>query len=457
MENNDNLISENEVIEDIVLGVFITNYEQISNFIFRIKSDYFEVNENHQIFEIILELYKSNQPIDELIIKNCLYDIWHETNWNEKIGKLSNYHTYDLQIDFFVNKLQENYVNKQLVATALMVSNQATDKTSRINSAIMQLMDLKKLISVTESKNISKLIDQFKENKGFINTDLLVNTGLVDLDEKLNGGFEQKQLIIIGARPGVGKSALLMNFFNQILLEKKKKVLFVSFMMNPKRFLALLLSNKLKQPFNEIVNDFTASKYQEECKEIIAAEESDMFKYHFQKDNDIVSLLAEISSQKIRQGLDVVIIDNLQQLEDLNPIFYQNRNTSLGKNLRRLKQLAEEMNLLIVIGSELSRNTEKRISGRPVLSDLRDSGWIEELADKVLMIYRPACYNLSEWDDGTHTYNNAEIDICKNKLGQIGSVRVNYNVEAFAFSDYKNSSEAWDDNKLIPENRMNEF
>jgi replicative DNA helicase len=167
--------------------------------------------------------------------------------------------------------------------------------------------------------------------------------------------------------------------------------------------------------------------------------------------------LAEISSQKIRQGLDVVIIDNLQQLEDLNPIFYQNRNTSLGKNLRRLKQLAEEMNLLIVIGSELSRNTEKRISGRPVLSDLRDSGWIEELADKVLMIYRPACYNLSEWDDGTHTYNNAEIDICKNKLGQIGSVRVNYNVEAFAFSDYKNSSEAWDDNKLIPENRMNEF
>jgi replicative DNA helicase len=457
MENIDNLISTNEVNEKIVLGVFIVHFGQISKYILRIKLDYFEKKEHQQIFEIILELYKSNHPIDALIIKNCLYDIWHETNWHDTIEELTNFSTYHSQIDFFVNALQENYVNKQLVATALMVSNQATDKTARINTAIMQLMDLKKLISISEDENISKLIGQFKENKGLIDSDLLVKTGLVDLDEKLNGGFEQKQLIIIGARPGVGKSALLMTIFNQILSEKKKKILFVSFMMNPKRFLALLLSNKIKQPFNVIVKDFSPLAYKEECKEITAAEESGMFKYHFQKENDIVSLLSEISSQRIRNGLDVVIIDSLQQLEDLNPIFYQNRNTSLGKNLRRLKQLAEEMNILLIIGSELSRNTDKRGSGRPILSDLKDSGWIEELADKVLMIYRPECNNLTEWVDGTQTYNNAEIDICKNKLGQTGSVRVNYNTESFVFINYKYEYVEPKIEMQIPETRMDEF
>jgi replicative DNA helicase len=457
MEKQVNLISTNEINEKIVLGVLAAHNPTLENYFLRLKSDYFELKVHQQIYDVMLELFKSNNPIDVIIIKNCLYDIWNDTNWNEILADISNFETYHSQIDFFVRALQENYINKQLATTALVMGNQATDKTERINAAIMQLMELKKLISSAEGKSISKLIDLFNESKGLFEEDLLVKTGLVALDEKLNGGFEQKQMIIIGARPGVGKSALLMNIFNQILLEKKKKVLFVSFMMNPKRFLALLLSNKIKAPFNQIVKDFTPSNYKEDCKEITAAEESGMFKYHFQKDNDIVSLLAEISSQKIKNGLDVVIIDSLQQLEDLNPIFYQNRNTSLGKNLRRLKQLAQEMNLLIIIGSELSRNTEKRGSGRPVLSDLKDSGWIEELADKVLLIYRPECYNFTEWDDGTPAYKEADIDVSKNKLGQTGNVRVCYDSETFAFSDHKYGYVHAQEGMHIPTTRMDEF
>ena len=115
------------------------------------------------------------------------------------------------------------------------------------------------------------------------------------------------------------------------------------------------------------------------------------------------------------------------------------------------------MNLLIIIGSELSRNTEKRGSGRPVLSDLKDSGWIEELADKVLLIYRPECYNFTEWDDGTPAYKEADIDVSKNKLGQTGNVRVCYDSETFAFSDHKYGYVHAQEGMHIPTTRMDEF
>jgi replicative DNA helicase len=155
----------------------------------------------------------------------------------------------------------------------------------------------------------------------------------------------------------------------------------------------------------------------------------------------------------------VVIIDNLQMLEEINPIYYQNRNNTIGKNLRRLKQMALEFNFLLLIGSELSRSTERRSgsSCRPMLSDLKDSGAIVELADKVIMIYRPEYYQLSEWEDGEPTKDTGELMVCKNSMGHIENVKVAFNSDSFRFSDYIETDfyNGFDGN--IPLSRSNEF
>jgi replicative DNA helicase len=157
--------------------------------------------------------------------------------------------------------------------------------------------------------------------------------------------------------------------------------------------------------------------------------------------------------------VDVVIIDNLQMLDETNPVYYQNRNNTIGKNLRRLKQMAQEFNFLLMMGSELSRSAERRTgsSSRPMLSDLKDSGAIEELADKVIMIYRPEYYELSEWEDGEPTKDTGELIVCKNSMGTLDNVKVAFNPESFRFSDCIETiwHNGFEEN--IPEGRSNEF
>ncbi len=121
--------------------------------------------------------------------------------------------------------------------------------------------------------------------------------------------------------------------------------------------------------------------------------------------------------------------------------------------------MAQELDFLLVVGSELSRSAERRTSSstRPMLHDLKDSGWIEELADKVILIYRPEYYDLVEWEDGEVTKGTGELVVCKNNYGLMENIRVSYNVESRRFSNLVQTDFIQHEYFEIPESRKNEF
>jgi replicative DNA helicase len=459
MINKENIYPSHAMVEKTILAIFIRNSKTLYTYVLRIKPEYFHVEEFGLIYQLMLELVKENAPIDEPILINYLKELQPERDWPKEFEEIKIWGEFDDKLDTFVNKLEDNFVNRKFVEIALMISDLGISEQKRINSSVQQLLDLKKLISHKTEEPLSKLMLEFMKTGGFQEKEAMVGSGIKMLDKLMGGGFEKKQLLVIGSRPGMGKTAFLMSMCNSIIDEGNKRVLYISLSLNPKHFLTLMLANRLNYSLTKIYAGEFPDNYNTACNSLLEAENNGFFKYHFQTDNDFMNLMAEINNHRMRYGLDVVIIDNLQMMDESNPVFYQNRNNTLGKNLRRMKQLAQELNFLLVVGSELSRNAERRSSSstRPMLHDLKDSGWIEELADKVILIYRPDYYDLVEWEDGESTKGQGELIVCKNNFGLLENLRVNYNEESRRFSNLLQPEFVQREYFEIPLSRKDEF
>jgi replicative DNA helicase len=459
MNTEEQIYPSHAMIEKTILANFIKSPEHLFANVLQVKPAYFHVENYAFIYNLMYELVKQNLPIDTFILLNYLTKVQPDIDWKMEFEALKNWEEENKELPYFIAKLEENYVNRQFVSIALKMSDVSIPISERLNFSIQQLLELKNDKSYKTEEPLSKLLVYFVRNGGMVEKAQQIRSGITKLDRLMYGGFERGQLVVFGGRPGMGKTALLMTICNKIIDEGMHKVMFISLNLNPKHFLTKMLSNRLNYPTLKILKGEFPEDYNASCNRLLEAEKTGEFKYHFQINNDFMNLMAEINSQRLSHGVDVVIIDNLQMLEEINPIYYQNRNNTIGKNLRRLKQMALEFNFLLLIGSELSRSTERRSgsSCRPMLSDLKDSGAIEELADKVIMIYRPEYYQLSEWEDGEPTKDTGELMVCKNSMGHIENVKVAFNSDSFRFSDYIETDfyNGFDGN--IPLSRSNEF
>ncbi|OYU82607.1 MAG: hypothetical protein CFE24_14795 [Flavobacterium sp. BFFFF2] len=459
MNTKENIYPSHAMVEKTILAIFIRNSKALNTYVLRIKAEYFHIEEYALIYQLMLELIKENAPIDEPILLNYLVGLQPEYDWQKEFEEIKIWGEFDDKLETFVNKLEENFVNRKFVEIALMISDLGIPEQKRITNSVQQLLDLKKLISHKTEEPLSRLMLEVMNTIGNQDKEDKIGSGLIKLNRYLGGGFEKKQLVVVGARPGMGKTGLLMSMCNAIIDEGKKRVLYISLCLNPKHFLTLMLANRLNYPLSKIYAGEFPPNYQSGCNSLLEAENTGFFKYYFQTDNDFMNLMAEINNHRMRYGLDVVMIDNLQMMDESNPVFYQNRNNTIGKNLRRMKQMAEELNFLLVVGSELSRSAERRANtgSRPMLQDLKDSGWIEELADKVILIYRPENYGLMEWEDGESTKGQGELIICKNNLGVMENLRVNYDEESRRFSNTEELEFLQHNLFKIPESREDEF
>ena len=246
----------------------------------------------------------------------------------------------------------------------------------------------------------------------------IFETGFEDLDSVLGIVEKKGALITIGARPAMGKTTFMLSIMENIL-QKNKKCMYFSLEMSKEQLVKRLLFQKAEVSFiKSKLNNFVARDWEKLADAMNNLSKWDLFVYD-NSGTDTNEIEAAIKEQKP----DVVFIDYFQLLGGKPK---QDRLVQIEENMKNLKRIAKEYGIVIFIASQLSRAVESRCDKRPLLSDLRESGAIENISDVVIFLYRAEYYNFLEEDDELRRKGEAEVIVAKNKFGTCGMIYVTF-------------------------------
>ena len=246
----------------------------------------------------------------------------------------------------------------------------------------------------------------------------LFETGFEDLDSILSIQDKKGAVITIGARPAMGKTTFMLSIMENIL-QKNKKCLYFSLEMSKEQLIKRILFQKAEVSFvKSKLNNFIAKDWEK-----LADAMNNLSKWDLFVDDNSGTVTKEIEAAIKEQKPDVVFIDYFQLL-GCKP--KQDRLTQIEENMKDLKRIAKEYGVVIFIASQLSRAAESRCDKRPLLSDLRESGAIENISDVVIFLYRAEYYNFMEDDDELRKKGEAEVIIAKNKFGPCGIIHATF-------------------------------
>lgn len=384
--------------EKALIGSMFWSHSSLQKGCEDIEKDFFYLDSNAKIFEIIKDLYNLRKPVDvntvttELVDRNLL----NQVGGVEYLSDIINSVATGANIDYYIDIVTEKYTRRKLIETATSIEKKAyeenIDTSEMVELAEKSILDVGKTRRTTEFRKISDVLNKTQEdldilvkNKGKITG---LTTGLKDLDN-VTEGLHETQLIIIAARPAVGKTAFALNIAAAAAKSTKKNIAIFSLEM-PAEQLVLRMISSLGQVDNKKLQ--TGRLENEDYRRINEAisQLSDTNIYF----HDGASTTASEIQAKCRrlatqgEGLGLVVIDYLQ-LIDSSGRYAGARQQEISEISRKLKTMALELNVPVIALSQLSRNVEKREDKRPVLSDLRESGAIEQDADIVAALHAP--------------------------------------------------------------------
>lgn len=422
-------------LEQVVLGTLIIDNTAIYRASL-LNDDCFYFEKYKEIYKAIAWLFNRSQKIDLITIKNYLKENKSEVTIDDLI-ELTNRVASAAHIEDHCRLLYQYHIRRELINISHIALSQATDRDpfELIADFSMKLLKLKAAvqkrdahISVPVSQNI-KTIESLLNN--LINS-AYISTGFNSIDNILHG-FLGGELIIIAARPGMGKSAFMLNIINNI-----QPALFMSLEMSGQALTYRMISSmtgidgnnlrlgKISQA--EWDNVLTKSSILSE-KGIYIDESSAL---------DVMEIKARVVRHINEHDIKIVFIDYLQLVRTGQR--FGSREQEVSFVAQQLKALAKETNIPIVVASQLSREVEKRNDKRPLLSDLRESGEIEQAADKVMFLFRPEYYGFEAFDDNSSTSGMAEVIIAKHRDGMTGDVRLRWNGALTKFSEIRNEN-----------------
>ena len=406
-------------LENNLLGM-ILNDGKILDDLIDTKDDIFYNVQNKKLFITMKVLWRDNKEIN---VPNIHGELKTEVNDVGGVGRLNNLLTANTGSSSYKNiaKVLEEYrVRRELFKIkAGMDSMFSIEKKNDeiINSVLDQLDDL--MLEDEEDngdiiptlERVAENIEIRKENGGKIKG---IETGLVDLDRMING-LNKQEMIVVAARPGQGKTTLANNIAINVA-KKNKYVAIFNLEMSKEQIFEKILSNVSMVECSKISN---GSLSKEDYLRLGKGENtlvglSDNMKV-YDRTLRIDSILAKAKKLKKQGKLDVLIIDYLQLVEGDKK---QSREQEVSSISRKLKQLSKELNISVIALSQLSRAPEQRADHRPILSDLRESGAIEQDSDVIIFCYRDEYYNAE-----TEEKNIMEMIIGKNRNGAPGIVK----------------------------------
>ena len=393
-----------------------------------LTSDDFYQHQYGVIFDAMVELFNEGKPVDLVTLQNRLRekDVPPEISSMEFVRDLLNAVPTSANVRHYANIVSEKAVLRRLIKLTEEIENDCYLNKEPVE-VIMEETE-KKMFQLLGQRNsgdfmpirqvvINTLenIERASKTKGNVTG---IPTGFTDLDYKTSG-LQNSDFILIAARPSMGKTAFVLNIAQYMAFKKDKAVAIFSLEMSREQLMNRLLSMESKVDSQHLR---TGNLKDDEWSKLI--ESAGMIGESRLMIDDTPGIsIGEMRSKcrkyKLEHGLDIIIIDCLQLMSGSGKSSSESRQQEISDISRSLKALARELNVPVVALSQLSRAVEQRTDHRPMLSDLRESGAIEQDADVVMFIYRDDYYNKDSENKGI-----AEIIIAKQRNGPIGTVNL---------------------------------
>ena len=409
-------------LEEVVLGGMLITQQGVSEFVEVVKgTNIFYNSKNALIYDAILSLYKSSQAVDLMTVRSELQKTGKlkEAGGGSYLVELTEKVSSSAHMQYHAMLLMQLYVKRKSIEVGNTLADNAYDEDTDIfellDSSYKELDKVSDWLSIKQPKEIGDYLTEVLKPKS---ERAGVPTAVRDINLKLNG-YQQSDLTIIAGRPAMGKTAYaLSDALHQARLGYPVGIF--SLEMSARQLTARLFANYAGIDSNKLAfGTLSQSEY-----DVAAGLRSSFSKLPLYIDDEpYLSLLSlKIKAKKwVREKkVKIIYIDYLQLIN--NNLKGRTRDQEISEISRTLKGLAKELDIPIIALSQLSRTVEARGDKRPMLSDLRESGAIEQDADNVLFLYRPEYYGIPQWEDNTPTTNEVEVIISKFRNGTTGGI-----------------------------------
>ena len=424
-------------LEEVVLGAMMIDKKGVDSVIDILHPEVF-YKESHQfIFESIVKLFENTEPIDILTVSAKLKTLGklEKAGGDYYLVQLTQKVSSSAHIEYHARIILQKYIQRSLIRISSEIIEDSYDETKDV----FNLLDTaeSKLYDVTQG-NIKKstetaqslVIQAKKKIEEISNKDGLsgIPSGFLELD-KLTSGWHPSDLVIIAARPGMGKTALTLSMARNMSVSKNIPIAFFSLEMSSIQLITRLISSETGLS-SEKLRTGNLEKFEwEQLNVKVSALENAPLYIDDTPSLSIFDLRAKARRLSSQYGIKLIVIDYLQLMTASVSNKNGNREQEISTISRNLKALAKELDIPVIALSQLSRAVETRGgSKRPILSDLRESGAIEQDADIVSFIYRPEYYKIDEWDDEERTPSagQAEFIVAKHRNGGLDNIRLKF-------------------------------
>ena len=437
MEDNTRIPPHSVEAEQSVLGSILLDKDAMISVSETLIPEDFYKEAHKVIYECMLKLYNSQSEIDLITLAEELRDQGYldDIGGIPYITSLSTIVPTTSNIKYYVNIVKEKSIVRQLISAANDIINLSYDSSAKVEDVLenaeKKIFDISQERTTNDFKQINQVLrdtyDMIEKLYTEKNEVTGLTTGFRDLNKKING-FQKSDLLLVAARPAMGKTAFALNLVQNAALKGDASVAVFSLEMSKEQLVQRMLSSQSNVELKKIkTGKLNADDWPRIIEAMAVLSEA---KIHIDDTPGIKisELRSKCRKLKIEKGLDLVLIDYLQLMEGEGN--NESRQQEIAKISRSLKILAKELNCPVVALSQLSRAPEQRADHRPMLSDLRESGSIEQDADIVMFLYRDEYYN-----PDTESKNIGEVIVSKNRHGETGTIELVWFGEVQKFAD----------------------
>ena len=435
----DKYLPHNFLAEKMILSCLLINSEAIEITTQTLTIDAFYFKNHQEIYKAVIFMYQNQIPVDIITLTTCLQDngLLYKIGGVKVLMDLITQIPNLIYLEDYIRLVKDKFIRRRLIKLGYEAMNSGYTTNLSLekilnnfeNKLFNLTNEIKTQTLVSSAELLNEIFVELKQKS--LNPTLSgLSSGFYDLDSLIQG-FQRSELIIIAGRPSMGKTALSLNIALNIVKNSKLPVLFFSLEMSKEQIMYRLLA--METNINQI-----------------RLKNGKLYQYDWLKLSKVMKVLAklpffvddtsDLSIQGIRSNLKtilfeqnnigLIIIDYLQLMQN-SKLKTENRVQELSQITRSLKIMAREFNIPIIALSQLSRNVENRVDKKPILSDLRESGSIEQDADLVLMLSKQSTNLKSD-------YSNIDLIIAKQRNGPLGTITLKFDENRTRFFNITN-------------------